>query len=202
MARKQEKSESTLKLRIILTSLIIVIIFIILAGFVGFQISNKMNERRKPQIDNSYISERIRNISDLTTAEMIYTGLITYSDNGIPFLTQTHFSMIYSANIRAGVDASKITIDVSDEKVVIDIPDAEIQSIDVDPDSIKFYDEQFALFNQSEKQDVVDAISAAKEDVTSKADTASLIQHANEQTTYIIEGILSTSIGDRELVIQ
>lgn len=199
MTGQSENITQGLKLKI---GLILLILLLLAAGFAGFTISRKLYESRQPQITGTYISEKIQTVSDLTTAEMIYHGLITYSDGEIPFLTQKQFSMIYSARVRAGVDLSKVTIDVSEDKVVIDIPDAEIQSIDVDPDSIEFYDERFALFNWTEKEDIVDTISAAKEDVRAKADVDALTQKADEQTALILQSVLSSSIGDRILVIQ
>lgn len=199
MTEQKEKEKWGFKLRI---GLIILILLLLLAGFAGFTISNKIYESKQPKITSTYISEKIQTASDLTTAEMVYHGLITYSDGEIPFLTRKQFSMIYSAKVRAGVDFSKIKVDVTKDKVVIEIPDAEIQSIDVDSDSIEFYDEQFALFNWTEKEDITDTISAAREDVRTKADVESLVQKADEQTAVILQGILSSSIGERELLIR
>ena len=81
------------------------------------------------------------------------------------------------------------------------MPEAEVQSIEVDPSSIEFYDERYALFNWTDKNDVIDAMSISKEDVTAHANVDGLARKADEQAAGIIKNILAGSIGDRELII-
>lgn len=188
-----------LKFKIVI---VFMVVLIVAAGVVGFKICTVMYEKRQPQITTTYISGKIDSVSELTTAQMEYKGLVVYSDGNIPFLTKKGFSMIYTAKIRAGVDVSQIEINVTDEQVIITVPDAVIQSVDVDPNSIEFYDEKYALFNWSDKEDVVDTLSVAKEDATANADATELIENANAQTSSIIRSILEDSIGDKELVIR
>ena len=171
MFRKEDHSEDLIKiLRLIIPLLIFfMIVFTLLALYAGYKIGNRSKEEEQPVIQTTSIKQQLRNLSDLSTAEMLYTGLITYSDDGIPYLTQTHFSMIYSARVRAGIDASVIDIDDSDETVIkITVPKATIQSVTVDPESIEFYDEQFTLFQQGQKEEVIDTISAAEADAKEK----------------------------------
>lgn len=188
-----------LKLKIVIVCMIVLILA---AGVAGFKICALVYEKRQPQITTTYISSKIDSVSELTTAQMEYKGLVVYSDGNIPFLTQKGFSMIYTAKIRAGVDISQIQINVTDEQVIITVPDAEVQSVDVDPNSIEFYDEKYALFNWSDKEDVVDTLSIAKEDAAANADASELIENANAQTSAILRSILEDSIGDKELVIR
>lgn len=178
-----------------------VIVVILLAVFAGFKAGRMVYKDKQPEITTAYISEKINGVSELTTAEMVYSGLIIYSEGEIPFLTQKGFSMRYTANIRAGIDFSNVNIKITDNKVVVEMPEAEVQSIDIDPGSIEFYDEKHALFNWTDKSDVVDAMSISKEDVTAHANVDGLARKADEQAAGIIKNILAGSIGDRELVI-
>ena len=43
------------------------------------------------------------------------------------------------------------------------------------------------MFNWTEKTDVIDTVTAAKEDVMQKVDTSSLLKNARHQTEVIIE---------------
>lgn len=178
------------------------IVVVAASAIIGFQVCNILYKSKQPKITTAYISGKIESVSDLTTAELQYQGIVMYSDGNVPFLTQKGFTMIYTAHIRAGIDISKIKIEISDEKVVITIPDAQIQSVDVDSDSIQFYDERYALFNWTEKEDVTQAMSAAKKDAAANANVEELIDSANEQTEMLIRNILSGGIGDRELEIK
>lgn len=199
MAKERSGIWIGLKLKIVIVCMVILILA---AGVAGYKICTVVYEKQQPQITTTYISGKIESVSELTTAQMEYKGLVVYSDGNIPFLTQKGFSMIYTAKIRAGVDISQIQSDVTDEQVRITIPDAVIQSVDVDPDSVEFYDEKYALFNWSDKEDVVDMMSLAKEDATANADASELTAKAKAQTISILRSILEDCIGNRELVIQ
>ena len=179
----------------------VIIAVLLLAVFAGFRAGRMIYKDKQPEITTAYISEKINGVSELTTAEMVYSGLVIYTEGEIPFLTQKGFSMRYTANIRAGINFSDVNIKITDSKVVVEMPEAEVQSIEVDPSSIEFYDERYALFNWTDKNDVIDAMSISKEDVTSYANVDGLARKADEQAAGIIKNILAGSIGDRELII-
>lgn len=182
-----------------LVRLLAVIVFVV--GVCLF-VKARYENTKEPELTSSFVNGKLESVSDLTTAQLSYTGLIKYSEGSIPYLTQNSFSMLYTANVRAGIDLSKAEITITEDRVFITLPECEVQSVDVDTDSIEFYDEHWALFNRVEKTDVIDTVSAAKEDVAQKADIESLLEHASLQTKAIIEGILKDSIGDRELVFE
>ncbi len=179
----------------------VIIAVLLLAVFAGFRAGRMIYKDKQPEITTAYISEKINGVSELTTAEMVYSGLVIYTEGEIPFLTQKGFSMRYTANIRAGINFSDVNIKITDSKVVVEMPEAEVQSIEVDPSSIEFYDERYALFNWTDKNDVIDAMSISKEDVTAHANVDGLARKADEQAAGIIKNILAGSIGDRELII-
>lgn len=176
-------------------------IMILAAGICLF-IYDRYHQTSEPEVTSSFINGKLEAASDLTASRLVYTGLIKYSEGSIPFLTQNSFSMIYTASVRAGIDLSKAQVRLTDDKAVITLPECVVQSIEVDPDSIEFYDEHWALFNWTQKADVIDTISAAKADVSQKADMESLLQNARLQTEKIIEGLLEDAVGDRKLIIQ
>lgn len=204
MFDKKDHSEDLIKIMkiIIFLMLFLMIVLVVGALYGGYKLGNRAKKTATPAIDSATIKQQLRDLSDLTTSEMIYTGLITYSDDGIPFISQTHFSMIYSANIRAGIDASAIQIDVSDDRIVITLPEAVIQDINVDPESIEFYDEQFTLFRNRQKEDVVNTITEAEKNAKEKADTDALLKQANRQAHTIVERLLANTTDDRELIIK
>ena len=157
---------------------------------------------KKPELTSSFINGRLEAVSELTTAKLTYTGLIKYSEGKIPFLTQNSFSMIYTASVRAGMDLSKASVEITEEEVAITLPVCEVQSVEVDERSIEFYDEHWALFNRSTKEEVIDMVSAAKEDVLAKADLENLLDSAKRQTEILIHSLLDDGIGERKLVIR
>ena len=66
----------------------VVIAVILLAVFAGFRAGRMIYKDKQPEITTAYISEKINGVSELTTAEMVYSGLIIYSEGEIPLLIQ------------------------------------------------------------------------------------------------------------------
>ena len=71
--------------------------------------------------------------------------------------------MIYDASVKAGVDLKQVQIDIKGNNISVTLPKAEIQDITIDPGSLEFYDEKFALFNFQDREDTVEALQYAKE---------------------------------------
>ncbi len=196
---KREKKREDKQLAVEILKCVRIFVLLAAAAGIGIFVYIQFFSPKEPELTSSFVNGKLEAVSDLTVSELSYTGLIRYSEGKIPFLTQNSFSMMYTASVRAGIDLSKAQVTVTGDEVVITLPECQVQSIDVDPESITFYDERFALFNWTEKDDIIDTVSAARQDVSEKADLDSLLKQAAVQTKALIGGLLSDVIGDREL---
>ena len=156
----------------------------------------------EPIITNELVIAKLESISELATARLTYNGLLHYEDGKIPLLTKKAFFMMYHAEVKAGIDLSDVDVNISAKKLTLTIPQAEIFDIYVVPESIQFYDEKNALFNASDKNDALEAITAAEADVRAKADLAQLRDTASTQTVALLEGLFDGFINGRTLVIK
>ena len=189
MSREKNGSRGTVK------AVIYLLIVVILAGMVVY-LTQSLRRDREPEITGTFIDSKLEAAGELTSAKMIYNGLIHYSDGSIPFLTQKAFNMTYRAEVRAGVDLSKANTEVTDSAV-------EIFDISIDNDSIQYYDEKAALLNWERKEDAMDAIASAKEDVEQQTkEMDDLETMAQEQAKTLITGMLSETVGDKTLVVK
>lgn len=162
-----------------------------------------MNERAaEPEITSTFVSEKLQDCSELSSAELAYRGMVSFQDGNIPFLTQKAFQMLYTAEIRAGVDLGQAQVSVSDAELRIDLPAVEVQTLTVLPDSLEVIDEQRALLNWTSREDTVKAMQYAEDDALEHADLAGLKQRASEQTNKLINSLFEGFIGDRQLVVQ
>ena len=178
---------------------ICVLILVIFGIFLGRYWEGR--KYQKADISVSAITARLTQASDLATARLEYRGLIRYEAGEIRFITQKGFTMIYNAHIKAGIDLSKAKVDVSGETITVTLPKAEIQDITIDPGSLEFYDEKFALFNfqdREDKEDTVTALQAAKEDAEKNAADSELLTTANEQAQRLIQELLAPVTKDSE----
>lgn len=194
----------------ILIGLVIGIVFVLIVvnGIKNKQIqqvkidTESAAKSEEKEITIEYLSKKLEKISELSTAEMIYNAIITVETGKIPYITQKGFSMYYTAYIKAGIDASLIKPEIKEKEVIVTLPKPEIQTLYIDPDSIEFYNEKWALFNRSEKQDVVEAVSMAEDDAERNANLTDLKDRALDQAEIIIRGLLEDAIDDRSLIIK
>lgn len=154
-----------------------------------------------PEITNDFISNKLEGASELTAAQFTYNGIITYSDGKIPFITKKSFLMTYRSEVEAGINLNEADIKVTPNTVQLTLPQVDILDVYVYSDSIKFFDENYALFNHENKSEVLDAIDVAKADVIENGDIEMLKSRAQEQTEFIMENLFKDAIGDRELII-
>jgi uncharacterized protein YneF (UPF0154 family) len=198
---RQTKSTGRTVLIVVLIALVAVLG--IIAAIIGaFYLSVKKTLNKEPQVTSATITQRLSTVAELSTAELEYNGLIKYQEGEIPLLTQTGYSMVYKATVKAGIkDISQTEVEVSDTEVIVRLPEITVLDVSVDEDSVEFYDQKYALLNWTDQSDGVDAIKRAEDDVRENADIASLKQTASDQSVKVVEELLKDNIGDRKLTV-
>lgn len=181
---------------------ILIVAAVIILLIVGGSINQGFNRLfSKEKITTAYISGKLEDMGTLTTQKLTYSGMYKVTEGEIPLITKKGFSMFYTSHIKAGFDFSDVDIKISNKTVKIKLPKATVQSVKIDPDSIQFYDEKFALFNWSNKEDVTEAVTAAEKDVQTKADYSELLEQANEHAELLLHKLFDDSVGKRTVEI-
>ena len=157
--------------------------------------------KKKTSVNSTIIESRIAECSDLTTCNLVYVDLVKYTEGSIPLITKKAFSMIYQANIRAGIDLSQAKVEVTPRTVTIHLPQTEVQSIEVDTNTLRFYDERLALFNWSHKEDIGSAIPAAKKDAEEHANLDTLKNQARGQAEKVLTKLIEPMTEGREVIV-
>ena len=178
--------------------------WIVILGLIGYLGVNVFHDRFA---GSKEISQRIEKASDLTSAKMIYTGIYKSGEDDsfwekIPFITDNRFNMIYTCDVRAGIDISEVKVNADFSHVSVTIPKAVIQDIKIDPDQIELYDQHLSLASFNNKQEMLDAEKAAEKYVKTKVDFSDLLASADEQNVDLIKNLLSGTIGDRKLTVR
>ena len=126
------------------------------------------------------------------------TGVYNYVDDGIVVINRQNFIMVYEATVNAGIDLkqAKVKLNKVTKKVVVEIPKANILSVDVDTENIKYYNEAFTLFNFNKKEDANKATALAKKEAAIKAQDIGVIELADSHAEAIIMGIIEPLIPD------
>lgn len=173
------------KLRVLLV--VLAVIAFMGVGFLGARL---LDQEPKVTVSATSIEEQLSKCSSLTTARLDYRGIIKYSEGEILFINKKSFSMIYDAQIKAGIDLAQASVTVTGNKILVQIPEPEIQDITINPDTLEFYDEKLALFNWTTKEDTTKAMEYAKEDASAKIIQTDLLNQAEEQAKTVIETLL------------
>ena len=119
-----------------------------------------------------------------------------YKDTGISFINRADFIMVYQANARAGIDVKEVQIETDDiSKIIwITIPNAKILDVKVATDSIKYFDEKFALLNVDYKEDANKATALAEQEAIKELESMGILEMANNQAGALIKGLIQDVI--------
>ena len=168
------------------------IISLVLVAIIAVGIVLLCTYNRKEKIDTDYIIAQLEKSSELTTAKLKYTGLSKFEDAGIEFINKSNFRMLYKATARAGIDVKDVKIEADDitHTLWLTIPKAKIIDIDVDMNSIEYFDEKFALFNVNSKEDANKAVVLAEEEARKELANMGILEMADEQSEALIKGLI------------
>lgn len=132
-------------------AIIVAVVVIMVGTIIGYRkIGGIFNPKKaEPEITTTIVSRQLQTMQDLTTAKENDYGFEEFSEGKIAHVNKKKFTMFYSYEIRAGVDLAKAEIKVHDDTrtISITLPKATLQSVSVDPDSLRFFDSESSLFN-------------------------------------------------------
>ena len=160
-----------------------------------------LHMKTQPKVDAKGLMERLEESSELTVEKNYYTGIAKFSEGSVPLITKNSFSMKYEAEIDAGFRLEEVTIDVTDNAVTVTVPPAEILSINIDPDSLEFYDNKTSLFKTDRKEATKQALQIAQQDAEQNATKKGLLEVADKRAEVIFKGILDGGVGNREIIV-
>lgn len=138
-----------------------------------------------------------KNIGELAT-QAAYCTEVNLTDSSVqlwghnvPF---THSKYIYSYNvvIKAGCDFGQIewTADKTEGKIKVTLPEMQILSCEIDPDSFKVYHEAESVFNQIKLEDNNDAMKNLRDNAINSAIENGLFENARANAELLITAFL------------
>ena len=147
---------------------------------------------KQATLTSETLMSTLESSSELVTSKMTMMGCVEYDDEGVPVLTKGDFVMIYKATVKAGVNVKEIksAIDNTERVVYIYVPNAEVLDVKVIPDSVKYYDKSFVLFNKDSMEDSLKAQQQAEEDAKTEALGTGILEVADKQSETLVKGIL------------
>lgn len=190
MGARVDKDGSSFKMSLkatIILAVVVAVIFMFAGGWIRGAITKFFNPQQ--ELTNEVVVKQLEKIQDLTTAKETDYGFEKYEDGGIAFLNKKQFTMFYTYEARAGIDLAKaqIKIDKDSKTVSITLPAPTIQSVAVNPDSLRFFDKSDSFFNAADVEDTKAVLDDAKKKTEARLDRTQLLKIANKQAKDVIE---------------
>lgn len=175
-------------------TLIIVILLTIISIIAFFSFKSIID---KKIMNSSIVSQKLTKLSELVTTKYSYTKLLEVKNdrqfNGvsIPF-TQKYFMLQYDGYIKAGVDFSKLGININNNTntITLKIDHSKILDDVINQESIHIYDEKSGLFNRLALSDMVDEITAQKSIVENEVVKKGFLKESDSNANILIEALL------------
>ena len=165
--------------------------------------------QEKTYVDGQTLSSGIKELGLMNTAEYYFSRSETVENSktldltslGIDFkadipLTTNRFTFSYDGEIFAGFDFSKIelTVDNEDQRINVKMPECQIITASIDPESYKLYEYNNNIFNPINPDDfalsLTDLINAEKQNAIDKG----LLDKARKNGEEIIGNFIKSFI--------
>ena len=176
----------------------LLLIVVVLMGFIIFE---------KPISTTSRMTNfGLREIGELATQAGYFTSVQVIQDAkdffgiSLPF-TEKKYVFSYDGTVKAGIDFKKIGIEIVGNEIRVRIPEAEIFSIQVDPESYTIYYEGESIFNKLKIEDVNEAQKALEEEVREKAIGNGILENATNNAKLLITGYLGAIYNLNEYTV-
>lgn len=182
----------SLKMKIVSICILVLIIFLLVKALGIF------SEQRLIMEATSTL-EKIEFINELSSVEYPYSAIATKNNSKGKTLYYVH----YKGTVKAGIDFSKITIelDKSKDQFVVTIPEVEVYDYLIDISSLEYLE----LKSQSDKGSSDDAFKLCKEDLQKRVEDDELFWNtARDNAVDIVEGFLQPwidSLDDKYEVV-
>ncbi len=174
----------------------LIIIFIVLGllGVIGYFTYDKLFVNKGHQlytVSESTLTDVIE-ISNLSTLEFTYNAIVTVTTDDEK--QSVKYYVAYEGIVTAGIDLSDVDVSIDDKTIQITIPEATIQSVDVNPGTLEY------IF-QKEKyntQDVpAEAYKLCKADLERRAkEEEDLLAIAKENAADAISALIEPWISE------
>lgn len=200
--QKEKYFSGKIDRNLFLICLVIILICItIIAGMLVQAKKNKMESRT--------VAFGLRDIGELVTQAGYFTNVQNPSKDqkifgmSVPFTT-SQYIFSYGGVVKAGLDFSKIEVQIDDANklATVKLPKIEIFDISIDNESLKIYDESQSIFTPLHITDLNDAQKQLKEEVRQTAIDNGILEGADRNAKVLISSFLSGTLELKKYTIE
>ncbi len=160
-------------------------------------LASKKSAEKGGGYDSSTVMSRVSYLQELALVQHNYTGVISYKDYrkflnlNVP-LTDKYFLLKYNGYVKAGVNFSRIKVNVLNATDVhVSIPKPKILDTVVDENSIEVFNESENAFNPIKIADYNEALSREKNVMIRGAIQQGIYEQATKQAKLTLTSLLT-----------
>lgn len=156
-----------------------------------------------PEIVQKVLSDKTVEISELASAEYIFTNAARFTDTAhitkiFDWMTKKSFIQKWDGKIKAGIKLDNLEVSIADKTIIITMPHAEILSYEIDRNSVEVLDEKNNTFNPITVEDKVNFDRETEYSMKAKAVENGLLEKAEANAKSIITNLITASIENIE----
>lgn len=161
--------------------------------------------KSEPVISGAVLQKEIAELSELAVMRCRYNNVGAFEDPlmlkdwKVPF-TKKSFIVSYKGDIKLGIDASQLRVDISEalQSVVIYLPEITVLSHEIDEDSVEVWDQTSNIFNPIKIEDYTAFVAAQKAAVEKSMVTEELKEEALQSVEAQIHAFVSHFAGIKD----
>ncbi len=171
------------------------------------QLSEKLEEMERSQLEIDTIKEEIRQISKYSVTEYNYTSIIHFSEKNTIYgfeipLTGNNFIATIDGKMNIGINGDEVDFtenrdaDGKVTQVKVILPHSEIQDNYTEAESLKVYDEKNNIFNPVKVSEYNDRIVEAEEREKKKVLESDILEKADERIRFLLTAHFQALYGN------
>ena len=166
-------------------------------------------QTKKNKMESRTVAFGLRDIGELVTQAGYFTNVQKQNEDqklfgmSVPF-TASQYIFSYDGVVKAGLDFSKIEVQIDDANklATVKLPKIEIFDISIDNESLKIYDESQSIFTPLHITDLNDAQKQLKEEVRQTAIDNGILEGAARNAKVLISSFLSGTLELKNYTIE
>lgn len=153
------------------------------------------SQEARPVVTSDLLGQQLRAVEELVSVSYHYTNMARYENQldfygwKVPFTTKS-FIVSYDGIIKAGVDLSKVEVDMDADRITVTLPGSQIISHEIPEDSIEVFDESDNVFNRISITDYTSFTGDQKEAMEQRVLESGLLATADEKAMDAVEALL------------
>lgn len=160
-------------------------------------------------VSTETIQDGLSNMGFLVTQEYYFTQVEKYTKEKemiFGITSSSEFMYSYDGSVFAGIDFEKITVKKDDSKktITVNLPESEIQTVNVDKDTFKIYSEKDSLWNPLNLEDYNLSLAEFEKTAKQKALDSGILDRSNEQAKTLVLNFVKNfpAASDYEIVFE